>query len=404
MVTEYQYLGLKLKASGSFSPAVEELQTKASRAFFSISNILYRHKKWPVDRSMGLFDTLVSPISLYACELWAPLVLPGKSFRNIDSIIAAWQQFQPELLNQKACRLLLGVHRKASRLAVLGELGRYPMFIRAISHALKYEWHVTNNVEKSSLVFLAVQEMKTMSDVDNGWYTRIKKIKEFFNIPNFSSHAKPDFVGKKIKNIMESQFSNWWKKEVSFSKIGEDGINHNKLRFYTTLKSSFTIEPYVQSVINRNQRNWITRLRISAHTLRIEQGRYTVPVTPINERICKYCECDIDNRDPRTNNRDPYIDDETHFLLNCDVFDIKRSCLFGKISSIDKKFASLSAQQKLATLLCPSNNKIAKLVNKFINIMFDARKRIDMGENIDRGQFTDYQANESAFSETSFDE
>ena len=126
---------------------------------------------------------------------------------------------------------------------------------------------------------------------------------------------------------MESHFSNWWKKEVSLTKLGDDGLNHNKLRFYATLKSSFTIEPYVQFVTNRNQRAWLTRLRISAHTLRIEQARYTVPVTPINERTCKYC---VSNN--IIDNNAPCIDDEAHFILGCNVFDTKRNCLFGKVA------------------------------------------------------------------------
>ena len=41
VVKEYQYLGIKLKPSGSFTFAAAELYTKATRAYFSISNILY---------------------------------------------------------------------------------------------------------------------------------------------------------------------------------------------------------------------------------------------------------------------------------------------------------------------------------------------------------------------------
>ena len=59
VVDEYQYLGLKLKASGSFSYASNELYTKASRAYFSISNVLYTHKKWPIKRALSMFDTIV---------------------------------------------------------------------------------------------------------------------------------------------------------------------------------------------------------------------------------------------------------------------------------------------------------------------------------------------------------
>ena len=89
--------------------------------------------------------------------------------------------------------------------------------------------------------------------------------------------------------------------------------------------------------------------------------------------------------------------------MACKAFTNKRNCLFGKISSIDSHFLSISDQQKFVTLMCPSNVKIAKLTNRFISIAFEARKRIDRGENIDRGQFTEFQLNDSAFSGYSSD-
>ena len=214
VVNEYQYLGLKLKSSGTLSVAADELHTKASRVYFSKGNILYNHKKWPVERAMGMFDTIVAPVSLYACELWAPLVLPKKTFRNLDSLMAAWQTFQPELLNSKVCRLLLGVHRKANRLAILGELGRYPLLMKAITHALKYEWHLENVISKSSLAFLALQEMKHTSSTEDSWYSRIKSIKQILDIPSFNAQCKPDTVGKRIKSIVESKFSIFWKNQI----------------------------------------------------------------------------------------------------------------------------------------------------------------------------------------------
>ena len=313
--------------------------------------------------------------------------------------MAAWQTFQPELLNQKVCRLLLGVHSKASRLAILGELGRYPVFVRAIIHALKYNWHIENKVSKLSLVSLALQEMKQMEDIEDGWYTRIEKIKHIFSIPEFNSQVKSETVGGKIKRQVESIFSIFWKSQISFQKIGDDGLNHNKLRMYQTLKGSFTLEPYLKLVSNRNQRSSITRFRTSAHTLGVELGRYTVPPTPLNKRTCGYC-----GDHQVLGSQRPQIDDEFHCLMICPTFSIKRNCLFGKISAVNHNFANLTAQQQMVTLLCPSNNKVAQLVNKFIKIVLEARKRIDKGENIDRGNFTDFEANDNAVSDLDSEE
>ena len=68
---------------------------------------------------------------------------------------------------------------------------------------------------------------------------------------------------------------------------GQDNLPHNKLRFYAKLKSSFNREPYIDNVTNRNQRAWLSRLRTSAHSLAIKQGRYSN--VPLTAHVCIYC-------------------------------------------------------------------------------------------------------------------
>ena len=88
--------------------------------------------------------------------------------------------------------------------------------------------------------------MKLMDDIENGWFSRMKHLKLQLNIPTFNNKCNSETVGKKIKSIVESHFSNLWKQEVNLIKVGNDGLDHNKLRMYRTLKSSFTIEPYIK--------------------------------------------------------------------------------------------------------------------------------------------------------------
>ena len=80
IVDEYQYLGLKLKPSGSMGVAVQELHEKASRAWFGISNIVAKNKRMEVDKIFNIFDSLVTPVALYGCEFWLPLIIPKKIF------------------------------------------------------------------------------------------------------------------------------------------------------------------------------------------------------------------------------------------------------------------------------------------------------------------------------------
>ena len=82
VVDNYQYLGLKLKSSGSMQLATDELFTKANRAWFSISNVLYQHKKLAVHKALQLFDSLIRHIFSYAAEFWFPFIMPKKGFQN----------------------------------------------------------------------------------------------------------------------------------------------------------------------------------------------------------------------------------------------------------------------------------------------------------------------------------
>ena len=66
---EYQYLGIKLRPSGSFSLAVQELNDKASRAWFGISNIILKNKRMQIDKIFSLFDLLVTPVATYGSPL-----------------------------------------------------------------------------------------------------------------------------------------------------------------------------------------------------------------------------------------------------------------------------------------------------------------------------------------------
>ena len=82
--------------------------------------------------------------------------------------------------------------------------------------------------------------------------------------------------------LLKSNFEGFWLDEINKIKLGDDGQDHNKLRLYKTFKGSFRVEPYIDMVPNRNQRCFLTRLRISAHHLCIETGRYSKPKpTPI---------------------------------------------------------------------------------------------------------------------------
>ena len=129
--------------------------------------------------------------------------------------------------------------------------------------------------------------------------------------------------------------------EINKVKLGEDNKNHNKLRFYSTVKGCFKKEPYLDLVPNRAQRADLTRFRISSSRLAIEVQRYKRPKVPEIERYCMYC-----RPTGPDNNIEGYIDNEEHFLTGCSTFTLERNCLFTRMESLSGGFGSLSSAQQ----------------------------------------------------------
>ena len=59
--------------------------------------------------------------------------------------------------------MLLSVNKKSSKLAVLSELGPYPMFINALLLTLKYEHSLIRSQESDSLAKLTMDEMSDLA-------------------------------------------------------------------------------------------------------------------------------------------------------------------------------------------------------------------------------------------------
>ena len=364
----YQYLGVKVRPSGSFTFAAEVLCSKARRAWFSISNIIYKDKRMPIARAFKLFDTLVSPVALYASEFWLPLILPQKCLRSEEELMSFWETIKCETLNQNCARILLSVHRKASRLAVLGDLGRYPMAVRAMAQALNYRLCLARK-PANSMVGLAMAEMGDM--VEQGkdcWLARVDKMSDLMNLPR-TIYGKSS--GRRLTHQIQGKFSRYWLDQVQADKPGPDGLGHNKLKTYSSFKSHFGTEPYIDLVMNRNQRCHLSRLRLSAHRLGCEIMRYRRPPVPRHLRYCEYCPAD--GQGPRP------LDDECHALTQCSVGKEARVGLYNSLSRdlVDQCFVD-----QFKMLVCPTNPTDSKLVSRYLQHIFTTRDKIDQSGRV----------------------
>ena len=370
----YQYLGIKLRPSGSLSFAAEELSAKARKAWYSISSLVYKDKRMSVSRAFQLFDSLVTPVALYACEFWLPFVLPKKSFNSKTSLLSAWDGLKCETINQQCARMIFSVHRKASRLAVLGDLGRYPLAIKAMAQTLSYRQCLLSKPADSP-IGLAMAEMRDMAKKGTDcWLTRTNKMADLLNVPS-GQYCNSKFSSRPILKSIKGSFDRYWIDEISSSRVGKDGEPHNKLLSYSSFKSSFTVEPYLLLVQNRNQRCHLSRLRVSAHRLGCEILRYRQPPVPRSQRFCKYCP-PVPGAGLQAAVRP--VDDEVHCLTAC-VAGQGRAEMYNSISASNINFTNMCNINKFKTLVCSTTSYNCKIVSRFLKDQFRKRDEIDLG-------------------------
>ena len=162
------------------------------------------------------------------------------------------------------------------------------------------------------------------------------------------------FLGK-LKYIMQSQYRSFWYAAIN------DSNKHPILRTYSLFKSKLNLEKYISYKIPTKYKRLIAQLRVSSHRLRIETGRHDRPITPAEERFCKFCDKGA---------REGVIDDEKHFLLTCEFHDTERNILFTAIKERDQ-FLSRASNNKdvlFKYILCNEDRNIIEALGKYIEI------------------------------------
>ena len=90
---------------------------------------------------------------MYGSEIWGPLLCRGLNSSNFMHLC---DSSELEKINIKLCKYVLGVSKKSTNAAVKGELGRYPLMLKALSQSVNYWmriglYSIDNIVRKSYL-------------------------------------------------------------------------------------------------------------------------------------------------------------------------------------------------------------------------------------------------------------
>ena len=178
------------------------------------------------------------------------------------------------------------------------------------------------------------------------WFSFVKKLLEVFEIKQEVKHfGQYKFLNISSKLIHTKYISNWY--------ASQNKASDGKLFNYVKFKQNFGYENYLSLIKNFDFRRSICKLRISAHKLQIEVGRFSN--IPRNERICKKCSSGC-------------VEDEIHFLTNCENFKSDRDALFDFVCQRIPNFSILDNQHKFIYLLNCEDNQVLNAVGKFIKV------------------------------------
>ena len=357
IVDKYCYLGITFSSTGNFKNAIDNLIDKAMRAFFKIRQYNIRDD---VSVAFKLFNTLVAPIYRYGWKVWAPFKL--KSLTP-DNLLVLCEKCPIEKINNKFCKYLLGLHKYSSNLTSKGELGSHGLLLDCISHSIKFWLRLCNDdMDQDSLVYKSYKEnyqnFISHPKSDN-WCHHINNILVNFNLSSLwidqglkTNVSQKSWI-KFLRTELKSRYELDWMKAVN--------LNDGKLRTFKLFKNKFGLENYL--LFGKfNERKYFSKLRTSSHILHIEAGRHKRPPTPSDLRFCLSC-----------NNGS--VENELHFLLHCNRYDIIRKKLFDNLSSfVDLKQFPDDHELFLFLMTCNSGDyEITKEVLNFVKLAYDQR-------------------------------
>ena len=188
------------------------------------------------------------------------------------------------------------------------------------------------------------------------WYTSAKYILQLLGLKISSCiNLTISQLTNIVKNKLIKQYMSYWNEERNAHMFS------GKLDTYFSLKQSFCMEPYL-SLVNFHNRRAICKIRISAHNLMIESGRYHKPKPlPREERICRNC-CLNET------------ENEIHFLTRCSKYDSERVDFYKIICLNNANFNLLDDTNKALWLLSQEREDVLKELALYILKCFDKRK------------------------------
>ena len=350
--TNYLYIKNVLKTGGSKNMAQELINSICGKNV-DITWARYLRRK---DEN-GLHNILVNMKDYKDKELLLIKAHNHCANYSIENYEFNEEDTQIEKFHNNFCKFVLNVSKKSSSLAAKVELGRYPIYYKAIGHSMKF-WH---RLEVGTPNVLVNEAFKFAKDDRHSWVQSVESLlninglKELFMAPNSIRTSK--ILGHMIKQRLEDQY---------VQKVLSKLQNSSRFGILKNVKSHYESSNYLQIIRNTEIRNTYTRLRTDLSILQASKAK---TATEANRDLISKC--------PFCVGEDETV---THFLLYCKKFQNERQNFFQDVAKCVPMLHQLNELDKIKMMLdlniivnCIDERLYITKVCKFIHTIYKAR-------------------------------
>ena len=342
----YKYLGLVLNEFLDLSVTAKFVAQSATRALGLLISKFKSLGGMPMYVYSKLYDTMVWSVIDYGAAIWGT-----REYACINAV------------QNRAERFFLGVGKYTPNAAVNGDVGWSPPIIKQWKSVLK-QWLRLNSLENSRINRTIFVWDCNSKDKCRNWNYRLYKC---FTDHNINEHVPVlgNIYSKQEKytmlNHLEARtyekYIHEWLIKLNNNSSARPNNGGNKLRTYCKFKEVYKQEKYVQyQFLSRTHRSALAKFRAGVAPLRIETGRYES--IPLPRRVCF--------------NYNDMIEDETHVLLFCPLYDEIRNELFQHAYETEQSFNTLNDIDKLCFLL--SRDEMVKFSAKACSDILNTRR------------------------------
>ena len=246
---------------------------------------------------------------------------------------------------------LLGVNRSTTNVLVRGELGRYSLKGKCIMKNLRYINYVKSK-EESTLVKQAYNYEISKSNERTNLLNTTENISKILDEIEGRHTDLFETKNSKIKNYVDKVFQKEWNNNINIS---------SKSDTYRLFKEKPKMEEYLKHIKDIRYIKTLTKFRLSDHKLMIEEGRKKRPRINRADRLCLLCS---------------KLEDEIHFLIDCERYKEERTEMYEKIEKFFPNFRRINdSKSKFIFLMSQENMDTTKILATYIHRWYQIREQ-----------------------------